>query len=100
MGFEVVEATNGEEALGIAINRRPDVIILDFIMPKMHGLDFLRKLRDLDLGRKIPILLLTNFSDDPGIIRAVAEGYCELLKKAETSLGDIVSKVKEKTNDK
>lgn len=95
-GIQVLEASNGEEALGIALNRHPHVIVLDVIMPKMHGMDMLQKLRELEWGKKVPILFLTNYADDPRVVQAVKEGYGELLKKAESRLEDVVAKIKEK----
>jgi CheY-like chemotaxis protein len=95
-GVGVLEASNGEEALGIAINRKPNLIVLDVIMPKMHGMEMLRKLRETEWGKNVPILFLTNFADDPSLREAVKEGYGELLKKAETKLEDVIIKIKEK----
>jgi two-component system, OmpR family, phosphate regulon response regulator PhoB len=95
-GIGVLEATNGEEALGMIVNRRPQLIVLDIIMPKMHGIDMLRKLREIEWGKNIPVLFLTNFADDPRVMQAVSEGYGEVLKKAESRLEEVVAKIKEK----
>ncbi len=58
-GFVVVSAENGEEGLEIARTQRPDLIILDIMLPEMSGLEVLRKLRFDSDTQKIPVLLLT-----------------------------------------
>ena len=61
-GFEVLLAANGEEALKIAIEARPDVILLDQIMPKMDGKEVLTALRNDDATSDIPVLVLTGMA--------------------------------------
>ncbi len=92
----IVVAQNGQQALELAKTERPDLILLDVIMPKMHGVDMLENLQLEPWGKSIPVILLTNYADDPKVVRAVAEGRCELMKKFDVRLQDIVDKVKEK----
>ena len=61
MGHEVVAAENGAEAVDLCLRERPDVVILDFLMPKLSGLDALKVLRER--GSKVPAVLLTAISD-------------------------------------
>ena len=61
MGHEVVAAENGAEAVELCLRERPDVAILDFLMPKLSGLDALRKMREA--GSAMPVVLLTAISD-------------------------------------
>lgn len=63
-GIEVVEATNGEEALSLAQNQQFDFVITDINMPIMDGLDLIRALRKLAAYRFTPILSLTNMNSD------------------------------------
>jgi CheY-like chemotaxis protein len=95
-GLTVFEAPNGEAAISMAFAERPNLILLDILMPKMHGMEILRKIQEKDWGKKIPIILLTNFADDPRVIEAVREGRCDVLRKAETKLEDVVSIVLKK----
>ncbi|MFA6097992.1 MAG: response regulator [Patescibacteria group bacterium] len=95
-GIKVIEAQNGEEALAISLNEHPSLILLDVLMPKMHGMEFLRKLHDDEWGKSARVILLTNFAEDPRVLEAVKEGRCGLLNKAETRLEDVVAKIKEK----
>src|SRR3990167_5025363 len=64
-GWNVTEARNGEEGLAIALRDRPDLIVLDIIMPVMDGMTMMRKLRQTnEWGKEVPIILLTNLSAD------------------------------------
>lgn len=94
--FEVFEAVDGEHALGIMLNQRPDLLLLDVIMPRMHGMELLRKLREEEWGKQVPVILLTNFAEDPKVIEAVKAGHCELMAKAESRLEDVVKKIKQR----
>ncbi|MDQ3957836.1 MAG: response regulator [Actinomycetota bacterium] len=58
-GFEILLASDGEEALAVARASRPDVILLDQIMPKLDGKQVFRLLREDDLTRNIPVLVLS-----------------------------------------
>ena len=95
-GVVVFEAENGEEAIKLANDEHPDLIVLDVIMPKMHGMDMLRKLQEDEWGKNVPVLLLTNYANDPRVVQAVKDGRCECLSKAEAKLTDIIKKIKEK----
>jgi DNA-binding response OmpR family regulator len=57
--FEVIEATNGTDALALARSAGPDIILLDIRMPGMDGLDVLRKLRTSPATRSLPVIFLT-----------------------------------------
>lgn len=66
LGHTVVEAANGADAVALAVRERPDAVILDFLMPRLSGLDALREMRSG--GRRLPAVLLTALSD--GSVRA------------------------------
>ncbi|MEA2715303.1 MAG: hypothetical protein QOG91_331 [Candidatus Parcubacteria bacterium] len=98
-GFNVLEARDGSMALGIALNNKPDIILLDIILPVMDGLTFLKKLReDTAFGRNVPVVLLTNLSADrEAINKAITEGNpAYYLVKTEWTIRDVVEKVKER----
>ncbi len=92
--FEVFEASDGEDGLEKALKIRPDLILLDLIMPKMDGTTMLRKLREDEWGRLVPVIVLTNISDAEKLAEALEIGVDEYLLKAEWKLQDIVDKVK------
>jgi len=58
-GFEVISANNGAEAFELACSEKPDIIVTDYQMPVMSGLEFVTKLRGNEATKDIPVILLT-----------------------------------------
>lgn len=58
-GYEVISADNGAEALDLALKERPDIIVTDFQMPVMTGMELVEKLREHEETRDIPVIMLT-----------------------------------------
>ena len=58
-GHEVIEATNGEAGLGLALREHPDVVVLDVMLPRMDGISVLATLGNDELTRDVPVILLT-----------------------------------------
>lgn len=95
-GYNVVTASDGEEALEKALSQKPDLILLDIIMPRLDGHGTLEKLRQMDATRHIPVIMLTAQSQADDVHRANnagANGYfvkpfdlVELLHKIEQVL--------------
>jgi DNA-binding response OmpR family regulator len=94
--FEVLQAKNGVEGVDIALKEKPDVVLLDIVMPEMDGLEALKKIRADEWGKEVPIFLLTNLSDMEKISEAVQIGIAGYLVKSDWKLEDVVVKVKEK----
>lgn len=95
-GFNVIEARNGEESLNSALKNHPTLILLDLIMPKMDGLVVLKKLREDEWGKTVPIIILTNLNMDNKIIKeVVAFEPSFYLMKSEVKLEEIILKVRE-----
>jgi|SRR6185369_4216210 len=102
-GFDVSIAKEGEEGLAIALSKRPDLILLDIMMPKMDGLEMMKKLRNGDeWGKNVPIILLTNLSaDDERINWAIAENApAYYLMKSNWTINDLVDKIRERLSRK
>lgn len=95
-GFSVLEAADGEAGLAVAEKESPDIILLDIILPKIHGLAVLSRLRDSEWGKNIPVIILTNLSDSASVAEALAGGVYEFLVKKDWTLDEIVAKVREK----
>ena len=96
IGFKVFEAADGEEGLAVALKERPDLILLDLLMPKMEGISMLKKLREDEWGKKVKVLVLTNLEDTNKISEAIEHGAEEYLVKSDWTIESIVSKVREK----
>lgn len=94
-GFEVLEAKDGEEGLSTALSDKPDLILLDLLMPKMSGLQMMEKLRGDVWGKKVPIVILTNRIPDDKIMADVMKYEPAFyLVKATLNLDEVVLKVK------
>ena len=100
-GFSTFVAKDGEDGLNQALTERPDIILLDIIMPNMDGLTMLKILRnDQEWGKNVPVMILTNLNDIDNVSRAVENGVYEFLVKSDWRLDDLVDKVKEKLHFK
>ena len=93
--FEVIVARNGEEALARAVDSKPDVILLDVMMPKVNGFDVLDILKSTPETKHIPVLILTVLIQDADRERGLKAGAEDYLVKSETMPGQVIEKVKQ-----
>ncbi len=94
-GFETHAALDGEEAIAKVKEVKPDVILLDIMMPKLDGIGVVWELRANAETEKIPVVMLTNLSDTATVSKILEAGVTDYLLKSEQSIDQIVSKVKE-----
>ncbi|WP_448611070.1 response regulator transcription factor [Geodermatophilus sp. URMC 60] len=94
MGLEVTVESDGESGLAAARRLRPDLVVLDWLMPRMDGLEVCRALRaDADAAlARTPVLLLTAKSQDPDLERGFAAGATDFIAKP-FSTRELVSRV-------
>lgn len=93
-GFQVLSASNGEEGIRIAEQERPDLILLDIMMPKMDGFTVLESLRNHDALKHIPIIVYSNLAQESEMKRALELGANEFIVKANISPTELVNKMK------
>lgn len=93
-GFEVREVNNGEEALSAALEFRPDLIVLDAMMPKINGFDVLDILRNTPETTNIRVIMLTALSQPKEKERARELGADDYLVKSQVVIGDVVGRIK------
>ena len=93
-GFDIREVNNGEEALSSALDFKPDLILLDAMMPKISGFDVLDILRNTPETANIRIIMLTALSQPKDKERAESLGVDEYLVKSQVVIGDVVERVK------
>jgi len=93
-GFEMKEVNNGEDALSAAIKFKPDLILLDAMMPKISGFDVLDILRNTPKTANIRVIMLTALSQPKDKERAEALGVNDYLVKSQVVIGDVVERVK------
>jgi len=93
MGFDVQTASDGEEALTILKNYRPDLILLDLIMPVKDGFTTLEEIKKNDDLKSIPVLIATNLGQKEDIEKGMKMGAVDYLVKTDTSIDDFVNKI-------
>lgn len=94
-GFHVELAGDGREGLKKAQADRPDLILLDILLPVMNGLDMLAQLKEDAATRDIPVLLLTNLSQKGDIERGLSLGAVDYLIKAHFMPSEVIAKIKQ-----
>lgn len=94
--FFVLESNNGLDGLEMALKEHPDLIILDLFMPKMSGLEVFKKLHEDNWGKQVPVIILTNLSDDHHVLETIKDKNCEYLIKTDHNLASLITKIKSK----
>lgn len=97
-GFEVMTASTGKEALERIRAEKPDMVLLDLILPEIKGLEVLRTLKSDKKLKDIPVLILSNFSREEDEKEAQKLGAKEYIVKANVSLKEVINKVKQHLN--
>lgn len=95
-GYEVRGAVDGMEALEIAKEMQPNLILLDILMPKLDGIETLKRLRKEAWGARIPVLIMTVLDDMGKLAEALEAGASEYMVKTNIALGTVVQKVKDR----
>jgi DNA-binding response OmpR family regulator len=93
-GFTVVTAKDGQEALDKASSQSISVILLDIMLPRMSGTDFLESYRKLPKGKNTPVIALTNLDEEEERARAKTLGVKEYLTKSGQTPENVVRKIK------
>ena len=96
-GYEVKNALDGEIGLQLAreSESKPNLILLDLILPKMDGFEVLEELKKDDNTKDIPVIVLTNLESSQDIEKALALGANTYLVKANYDLKEVIEKIKE-----
>ncbi len=93
-GYSVVVASDGEEGLLKAGEESPDIVLLDIMLPKMSGIEVLRALKENELTKKTPVLLLTNLGEETIIKEGFELGADGYLLKVSYTPSQVVDEVK------
>lgn len=93
-GFETKEVNNGEEALSAIQEYKPDLVLLDAMMPKISGFDVLDIIRNTPATANTRVIMLTALSQPKDKERAEEMGVDEYLVKSQVVIGDVVDRVK------
>ncbi len=93
-GFDIKEVHNGEDALSAAVSYRPDLILLDVMMPKISGFDVLDILRNTPDTTNVRVIMLTALSQPKDKERAEQLDADDYLVKSQVVIGDVVERVR------
>jgi DNA-binding response OmpR family regulator len=93
--YQVVSALDGELGVQLACKEKPDLILLDLVLPKLHGLEVLKKVRENPETKSIPVIVLTNLESMQDIEKAMELGANSYLVKANYSLKDLLIKIEQ-----
>ena len=95
-GFEVLNAENGQVCIELAKKEKPDILLLDVLMPRLNGWDVLKELKSNPETKDMPILVLSNLSQTQEIQKGLALGADDYIIKSDLTPKDLLAKV-EKT---
>jgi DNA-binding response OmpR family regulator len=93
-GYEMISALDGQTGLKMSKIKKPDLILLDLILPKVHGFDVLKQLKEDPETKEIPVIILTNLEGIGDVDRAIELGATTYLVKAQYSLEEVLEKIK------
>lgn len=93
-GYNVISALDGEAGLRLAKSEKPDLIMLDLMLPKIHGFEVLEKLKQDPGTKDIPVIVLTNLEKVEDVDKAIELGAKTYLVKMQYNLEEVIEKVK------
>lgn len=93
-GFKISYADNGEKGLEDIKKKKPDIVLLDILLPKMDGFTVLEKLKEDDSVKNIPVILLTNLGQRDDVQKGMEKGAVDYLIKAHFKPSEVVDKIK------
>jgi DNA-binding response OmpR family regulator len=93
-GFEVQRVANGEDALAAAVSFKPDLVLLDVMMPKISGFDVLDILRNTPETANLKVVMLTALSQESDKKRAEELGVDDYLVKSQVVITDVIDRIK------
>ncbi|MFA5022599.1 MAG: response regulator [Patescibacteria group bacterium] len=96
--FKILSATTGDEGLKKAKKEKPDLVLLDIMLPDTNGFEILKDLKKEKSTEAIPVIILTNLGDAQTVSNILAAGGKEYLVKADWSIDEIAEKIKTTLN--
>ncbi|MGC9031418.1 MAG: response regulator transcription factor [Minisyncoccia bacterium] len=93
-GFDVITAVNGEEGLKTLKEKKPDLVLLDLILPGIDGFEVLKRLKEEDIVPSLPVIILSNLGQREDIEKGLNLGAKDYLIKAHFTPDEIIKKIK------
>ena len=97
-GFETLQALDGETGIRIAKEKKPDIVLLDLVLPRMNGFAVLQALKGDPETKDIPVLVLTNLEGVGDIEKVVEMGAVSYLVKTNYPLSELIEQIKRYLN--
>ncbi len=98
-GYQIISALDGEIGFKLSKKMKPDLILLDLILPKKDGFEVLEELKKDEETKNIPVIILTNLEGSDDVEKALSLGATTYLVKANYELEEVVKKIKETLNN-
>jgi len=92
--YKVSRAFDGEEGLRMIQEEKPDLVLLDLVLPKKHGFDVLKEIKASPETSEIPVLILTMLGSDDDIKKGLQLGANDYIVKSQHAVAEIIEKVK------
>ena len=93
-GYKMISALDGETGIRLAESEKPNLILLDLVLPKMHGFEVLKALKKNPKTKDIPVIILTNLEGMKDIDQAIKLGATTYLVKTQYTIKELIEKVK------
>lgn len=93
VGYQVIEARDGEEGLRLLRSDQPDLVLLDIILPNIDGLELLKRKQALSETKDIPVVVISNSGAPAEISQAQRLGAVDWITKTEFSLQETIDKI-------
>ncbi len=93
-GFQVVAVNTGQEGIDKATTETPDLILLDQVLPDFSGNDILKQLKLDEKTKNIPVIILSNFSQEELVKEAINQGAVDYVFKYQVEVKDVIEKIK------
>ena len=93
-GYDIAEAVDGEKGIKAVGNEKPDLVLLDLILPGIDGFDVLAKMKEDPKMAQVPVIILSNLGQKDDIERGLKMGAVDYMIKAHFTPAEIIEKVK------
>lgn len=97
-GFDTETASDGETGIEMVLSGKPDLVMLDIVLPKKDGYEVLEKIKENKKTKQIPVIILTNLDNISNVQKALDLGATTYLVKADYKLEEITRKIKDTLN--
>ncbi len=93
-GYEIITASNGEEALKMINEPGINLVLLDLILPNFDGFEILKKIRETESIKSVPVIVFSNLSEDKDVKHAASFGATDFMVKSNFTLDELADRIK------